>query len=127
MEAKDVLLWLPMIGLAFLNAALRELVLRKYFSELRANQLSTLTLMILCSVYGLMIFSLLNIPDAGRALLVGMVWMVLTICFEFALGKFMKQSWAQLFEQYNLKRGQLWPVFLMYILLLPFLLYLVHG
>ena len=127
METEHFLLWLPMIGLAFVNATLRELVLKKHFSEMRAHQLSTVTLMVICGVYGLLIFRLLKLEDAGQALLVGFVWMLLTVLFEFTLGKILNQSWTQLLEQYNLKKGHLWPVFLLFLLLLPYGLYFILG
>lgn len=127
MEIDHFLFWLPMIALAFINAGLRELVFRKHFTELRAGQLSTITLMILCGIYALLIFRFLNIQNPGQALLTGLLWMLLTVLFEFTLGMMLKQSWAQMIEQYNLKNGQLWPVFLLFLLLLPYGLYLTLG
>ena len=40
MQLKHFLLWLPMIGIAFGNAALREWFFVKHFPDLRAHQLS---------------------------------------------------------------------------------------
>ena len=127
MEIDHFLFWLPMIGLAFINATLRELVLKKHFSEMRAHQFSTVTLMVICGIYGLLIFRIMKIHNAGQALMVGFIWMLLTVLFEVMLGKILKKSWAQIFEQYNLNRGRLWPVFLLFLLLLPYGLYFILG
>ncbi|HQW11121.1 MAG TPA: hypothetical protein PK076_05890 [Saprospiraceae bacterium] len=61
MFTKYFLFWIPMIVLAFANAALRELVLIKYLTELKANQLSTLTLMLLCCIYIVFVYPYLTI------------------------------------------------------------------
>ena len=47
-----------MIAIAFANATLRQLVFIKHFKELQAHQLSTCTLIILCSIYVWFIFPL---------------------------------------------------------------------
>jgi len=123
MIVRYFLLWLPMIALAFANAALRELVLARRFSDLRAHQLSTITLMIFCMIYITLIFPVLRLENKSQALLAGFMWMVLTILFEFSLGRLLKRSWTELLQQYNLTSGHIWPVFLLFLLLLPFLLY----
>ena len=123
MIVRYFLLWLPMIALAFANAALRELVLARRFPNLRAHQLSTITLMIFCMIYITLIFPVLRLENVKQALLAGFMWMVLTILFEFSLGRLLKRSWTELLQQYNLTSGHIWPVFLLFLLLLPFLLY----
>jgi hypothetical protein len=40
--AKYVLAWIPMLVIAVANGALRQLIIAKLMSELRAHQLSTL-------------------------------------------------------------------------------------
>ena len=86
MHIKYFLFWLPMIILAFANAGLREMILIKHFSESGAQQLSTLSLIILCAIYTWFILPALNIGSVGQAFLIGLIWVVLTIAFEFTLG-----------------------------------------
>ena len=126
MIVRYFLLWLPMIALAFANAALRELVLARRFSDLRAHQLSTITLMIFCMIYITLIFPVLRLENKTQALLAGVMWMVLTVLFEFSLGRLLMRSWTELLQQYNLTSGHIWPVFLLCLLLLPFLLYSIR-
>lgn len=71
METKYFLLWLPMVLLAFGNAAIREIVLTKYFSELRAHQYSTLLLCFLCAVYIWIVYPFLHIQNTNEALIIG--------------------------------------------------------
>ncbi len=111
-----------MIALAFLNAAFRERVLSKRFSDIRAHQVSTLTLMLLCGLYGVWVFRFLDIRTAAEAWTAGTYWAVLTVVFEFSLGKLLRRSWKQLIGQYNRAAGHLWPLFLVFLFLLPYLL-----
>lgn len=123
MNSKHFLLWLPMILLAFANAGLREMVFIKYFNDLKAHQLSTITLIILCLIYVGIVFRYLNIQNSKQALLIGFVWMLLTILFEFTVGRIMKNSWENLFRDYNLMAGRIWSLFLICLFLMPYLFY----
>jgi hypothetical protein len=114
-----------MIALAFANAAIRQLIFIKYFTELRAHQFSTITLMSFCSVYVWLIFSFLNIQKSGQAFRIGLMWMILTIAFEFSLGRLTNHSWTELLQQYNFFSGHIWPLFLLWLLFLPLSFYYV--
>lgn len=127
MSNRYFLLWLPMIALAFANAAIRQLLFIKYFTELRAHQLSTITLMSFCSVYVWLIYSFLNIQKSGQAFRIGLVWMILTIAFEFSLGRLTNHSWTEMLQQYNLLTGHIWPLFLLWLLFLPLFFYAVKN
>lgn len=121
MFIKIILFWLPMILIAFANAALRETVFVKHFDDLRAHQLSTITLMLFCVIYTWTIFPHLNILSSGQAMLTGAIWMLLTIIFEFGLGRLTGNSWNFLFQNYNLAEGRIWVLFLLFLLILPYL------
>lgn len=117
------LFWLPMIMLAFANAGLRETVIIKHFNETRAHQVSTLTLILLVSVYVWFIFPFLGIDSGAKAFLTGLIWVILTILFEFTLGRILKRSWASLFEQYDILSGRIWLLFILCLLFLPYWIY----
>lgn len=126
MIIKHFLLWLPMIVIAFINATLRQLVFVKHVSELKAHQLSTITLIILCSLYVWIIFPFLNIQNAKQALLTGLLWTILTITFEFTLGRLTSKSWSYLLEDYNVITGHIWLLFIIYLFLLPYLFFIIR-
>lgn len=126
MKISYLLYWLPMILLAFANAALRQMVFLKLLGEHHAQQLSTLTLIVLCAVYVAFIFPKLNIISPSQAMYIGIVWMLLTVLFEFGLGRFSGKTWTELFANYNIMNGQLWPLFLVCLALLPLVFYLLR-
>lgn len=127
MTFKHFVLWLPMIIIAFANATLREIVFVKYFSEFRAHQLSTLTLIILCSVYIWFVFPVLNIHNSKLAFAIGIVWVLLTVAFEFSLGRLTNKSWEYLFSDYNIFAGRLWLLFLFCLFVLPYIYYIIRN
>lgn len=113
------LLWLPMIVIAFANAMIREKIFINHFTEVRAHQLSTITLIFFCSIYTWFVYSRLQIQSSKQAVLVGFVWMLLTIVFEVMLGRLTHKSWSFILRDYNILAGRLWPVFLLVLLMLP--------
>lgn len=119
MNLRYFLLWLPMIGIAFANATIRQLFLVKYFTELQANQLSTVTLTALCALYIGSIYRFLEIQSLSQAMLIGFIWMILTTLFEFSLGLSLKKPMATLLVDYNILQGHIWPIFLVSLCLLP--------
>jgi hypothetical protein len=123
MHSKIFLLWLPMIAIAFINATLRELVLIKHFNELYAHQLSTITLIIFCSVYVYAIFPYLTIQSVNESLWTGFLWVILTVAFEFFLGRLTHKTWHFLLQDYNLLAGRIWLLFLTCLFLLPYVLF----
>jgi hypothetical protein len=127
MIIKQFLFWLPMIVLAFVNATLRELVFVKHFTMLAAHQLSTITLMLLCSAYTWWVYPKLHLQSAKEALTTGVVWMLLTVVFEFSLGRSIGKSWDFLLQDYNLFAGRIWLVFLFCLSMLPYVVYSVKS
>ena len=54
------------------------------------------------------------------ALLVGVLWLVLTLAFEFLVGHYVfHKPWAELTEDYHVLRGRIWPLVLLVVLFAP--------
>lgn len=121
MNLKQFLFWFPMIVIAIANAGIRELVLDKYLNELNAHQISTITLIAFCAVYIGLISPSLGLKSHKEALILGFIWVLLTVGFEFIFGRFMGTAWQVLFNDYNLLTGRLWSVFLLGLFILPYI------
>jgi hypothetical protein len=119
-----LLAWIPMLVLAIANGALRQLTFAKWMPELRAHQLSTA---FGAAIIGLFIWFVIRIqpPASSRqAVLIGLVWVSLTVVFEFAMGRFLThRPWRQLVQDYNLAAGRVWPLFLLWLALAPYFFY----
>jgi hypothetical protein len=60
-------------------------------------------------------------PSMRQRIAMATVWLVLTLAFEFTFGHYIdKKSWPELFANYNLMKGNLWPVVLVSLAIAPF-------
>ena len=55
---------------------------------------------------------------------VGALWLVLTLAFEFALGRFVSGlSWREMLGEYDLASGRLWALVPLTVAVAPWLFY----
>ena len=128
MYLRYFLAWFPIIVIAFANATIRQVVYARYVSELAAHQISTLTICILYGLYAWVIISVLKPRSPGQAIGVGLMWMVLTVVFEFALGHYvLGDSWSELLNAYNILRGRVWGLFVLWVGLAPYVFYRIKA
>jgi hypothetical protein len=116
-----LLAWFPMILIAAANGALREAWLVPRFGEHAARQVSTLLLVALLAIYIGIVLRIWPIVSGGRAIAVGALWLVLTLVFEFALGRLVSGlSWQQMFAEYDLAAGRLWVLVPIWVSVAPY-------
>lgn len=115
--------WLGLLVLAFVNGALRELVMKRIISSDHvAHQLSCATGILLWTSFVYLIWNKLHIQNIQEACLVGVLWFVATMLFEtFILNR--NLSTHQILETYNLAKGELWGLVLLWIGALPIVLF----
>lgn len=117
--------WLPMILIGIINGLLREKGYRKYLSELRAHQVSTLTGIILFGFYIWGIMQIWPVASSGLAWRIGFLWLGLTIVFEFGFGHFvMGHSWYKLLQDYNFVKGRVWLLILIWVTIAPYIFFI---
>ncbi len=128
MIGRYVLAWVPMVFIAILNGLLRETTYGKSLHELRAHQLSTLIGVSFFSLYiGFWAYAW-GFGSLEQALTAGLIWVALTIAFEFLFGHYIAgHSWSQLLEDYNIFAGRLWVIVLLWLLVAPVLFYRFVG
>jgi hypothetical protein len=121
---KYFLAWLPMVLIAIINGAARDFLYGKKMTEIRAHQVSTVLGATLLGVYIWAVILYLRPGSAGQAMGTGLLWLILTVAFEFIFGRFVAgHSWARLFGDYNIFAGRLWAPLLIWITLAPYLFY----
>jgi hypothetical protein len=121
---KYIFLWVPMVFIAIANGVIKQFWYGRHLGELPAHQLSSLIGIVLLGVY--ILISLRFFPPAGaaQALRIGVLWLSLTIVFEFIFGHFIAgHSWSRLFQDYNLFAGRLWVLVLIWITAAPYIFY----
>ena len=113
-----------MVGLAIANGILRESTYGKWMPELCAHQLSTLTGIILMGAYIWTIGWWWNPLSSREALLIGAVWVGLTVTFEFGFGLLvMGHPLSRLLNDYNLFAGRVWLLFLLWLGVAPWIFF----
>lgn len=119
-----VLAWFPMILIAVANGALRQAWLLPRLGARRAGQVSTLLLIALFAGYIWIVVHMWPIGSAGQALAIGLAWLVLTVGFEFALGRWgSRLSWEEMLAEYNLAQGRLWALVPLWVSVAPLVYY----
>ena len=120
---KYFLCWFPMLLIAVINGTARDLWYKKYFGELTGHQISTISLIIL---FGFYIWFVINkfSPDSGiQALYIGLLWLMLTLLFEFGFGRIRGNSWSKLLEDYNIMKGRIWILILIWTTIAPYIFF----
>src|SRR3569832_2290628 len=117
---KSLVAWLVILCLAVANGALREAVLFFVLGCFCGLILSGVLLSVLIAVVAYVFMRLVPRVTVSNAIQIGALWLFLTLAFEFGLGRFIQhKSWAQLFEAYTFKEGNIWPIVLAVTLLAP--------
>lgn len=119
-----LLAWLAMLAVSVANGALRDFAYGRFLSELHAHQLSTASGITLLGVVIWLFVRRRPFASARQALSVGLFWLTLTVAFEFLFFHYVGgHSWGELLANYDLSRGRLWPLVLVWVLVAPWLFY----
>lgn len=116
-----LLTWAIVALCAITNGAFRAFVLQPMFGETVARMISCfmlITILLSISYYSL---NRTKLRFSGEELLViGAMWLALTLLFEFGWGHFViGRSWDELLVDYDVMKGRLWVLVLMFTLLAP--------
>lgn len=113
-----------MVVFAILNGALRDFAYGRAMSELHAHQLSTASLILILGAYVWFLGSRWPLRSLGQAGFVGAAWLVLTVLFEFGMGRYVShESWEQLLQAYNVFAGNFWVLVPLAVAVLPALVF----
>jgi hypothetical protein len=115
--------WLLFMILAIINAGIRNAVFKPVIGDLRAHQLSTIIFIVLILIVTYLVLRFSNIQLSDKdAIILGSIWLLLTICFEFLAGHFaFGNSWEKLVADYNILKGRIWSLVLITIFFAPYL------
>jgi hypothetical protein len=120
---KYFLLWFPMVFIAIVNGTARDLWYNKYIDELAARQLSTLSLIVFLGVYMFFVIKRFPPQSVSQSLFVGLIWLVLTLVFEFGLGFYRGNTLSQLLDDYNILKGHIWLLIPIWIISGPYIFF----
>lgn len=115
-----------MLIIAVANGALRQFTFAQFLPEQHAHQLSTLTGSVLIGAFIWFVVRAWP-PSSGRqALLIGIIWVMLTVAFETYMGLELQQRpLHDVLYEYNLLAGRVWVLFLAWLGLAPWVFLLL--
>ena len=125
---KYTLLWFGLPILGIINGVIRNFFYKDALGELLAHQVSTVCLLALIGIYTWLFNSLWRLQSARQALIVGLIWVTLTVAFEFLFGHFVtKHPWTVLLHDYNILEGRIWLLVPVWTALAPFTIYRLQS
>jgi hypothetical protein len=106
---------------------LRQFTYGTLVTELTAHQISTFTAILLFGIYIYFVTKKWRLDSAKQAITVGLIWLGMTILFEFIFGHYViGHPWEKLFHDYNLFAGRVWILVLIWTSIAPYVFYRLH-
>ncbi len=125
MKWKYALGWIPLVIIAIANGVFRQIFFQQSLGELRAHQLSTAIGIILFGIYIDWLMRRWNPESLKDTIRIGGLWMMLTILFEFSLGRLVLElDWSVLLHDYNLLAGRVWVLVIIWVAVAPSVFFL---
>lgn len=112
-----------MLIIAVVNGAARDLWYKKNTGELLGHQISTISLIILFGFYIYLVIDKLPPDTEKQAMFIGLLWLILTLIFEFGFGLIRGNSWQKLLSDYNIFKGHIWILILIWTTIAPYLFF----
>lgn len=121
MILKYTIAWIGLMCIGIFNGVIREATYGRLVGDLAAHQISTATGVILIGVYVWILSRCWVLPSAGQAVAVGLIWLIITVIFEFFFGHYvMKNPWSRLLYDYNILEGRVWIIILIWTAIAPY-------
>ena len=120
--------WPGMVVIGILNGIMRENLYGQSMRELSAHQLSTLFGLFLFGLFIWFLTGVRQIESAKQAIIIGVIWLVMTVIFEFVFGHFViGHTWSKLFQDYNFFQGRVWLLVLIWITIAPYMFFRIRS
>jgi hypothetical protein len=118
---KALVTWVALAVVMFANGTLRVLVLQPRLGEPLARQVATGSGVIIVFAAAFLLVRGLEAPSGPELLKVGLLWLVLTLSFEFGMGLVAGTSWDEMLADYDVRSGRLWPLVPLSALVAPWI------
>ena len=108
--------------LAVVNGAVRQAWLIPRVGEAAGHAISSVSLSGAILVLSWLAIEWINPASTRDAFLVGVVWLALTLAFEFLAGHYLfRKPWNELLADYDILAGRIWVLVLVTTMLAPLL------
>jgi len=102
------LVWLLMMAAESIHGVLRTLYLVPLVGDFHALQIGAIVGSAIVVTVAYLCIQWIGAKSAHALWMVGLMWLILTLCFEFALGRYaLGYPWQRMLADYNFLRGGL--------------------
>ncbi len=116
---KSLIVWLVIMVAETLHGILRTLFLAPFIGDFRARQITVLSGALIILAVTCLFVRWLRAENKAQLLGIGLLWVMLTVSFEIALGRLLHFSWDRILSDYNLPKGGLLSLGLLIMALAP--------
>lgn len=125
---RSLAFWVVLIAAEILHGIARAILLVPHLGEFRSNQIGVFTGSVIILVIALVSVRWIGAHRTTELLLVGFLWLVLTLAFEILFGRFVVgASWERIAADYNVLEGGLLPFGMLVLLLSPLIAGRIRG
>ncbi len=112
--------WLLLMAVEVVHGTLRAIILVPRVGDLCARQIGVVVGSLLILIVCFLMIGWIGVVRARSLIAIGLSWLVLTVGFELALGRFVfGYSWERIASDYDLLHGGLMPIGLAVLALSP--------
>ena len=120
--------WLLIIFAESIHGTLRQLFLAPVVGDFPARRVAFFTGMLLIFLIAYFFVRWIDTPNTKALFVVGSMWSVFTLAFEFGLGYFvLNYSRERMLEDYDVSRGGLMAFGIVFMVFAPYLAARLHG
>lgn len=121
-------IWFFFVIAAIFNGFLREKILLSVIGIEMALPISGVLLAILVFLVTLLSVSIIRSSQQYVYILIGILWVVLTLSFEFIFGHYaMGKPWQEIFQVFNIQKGDLFVLVLLVTAISPWAAGKIRG
>jgi hypothetical protein len=105
MMGRALIAWLALIAAESVHGVLRNLFLVPAVGDPLSRRIGVVVGSALVLAVAFLLIGWIRPSSSRAALGIGALWLVLTLAFEFSLGRALGRTWDQLLADYDLTRG----------------------
>ena len=122
MYFRAIITWLFFLPVPIINGFLREKWYKAVVGETAAHQIGTLVVSSVFFIYAyISLKDKISVLNNVELLKIGLLWLIMTVFFEFGLGLAGGRSWEYMLADYNIIKGRIWVLVLLTVFTSPFL------
>ena len=126
--ARGFAVWLVIVFVESVHGTLRQMFLEPAVGDFTARRIAFFTGMLLIFLIAYLMARWIAAPTTGTLFAVGVMWVGLTLAFEFGIGYFvLGYTSKRLLEDYDITRGGLMAFGIVFMAFVPYLAVKARG